>query len=1035
MKEYGKNNGWLSFHKAASNPRRIALMVFLAAAMSAAAQTPQLVSSPGNSLASSAGGGDSSSPLISADAQFVLFASLANNLAFATNGSAVAAPVPQHLNVFLRNRTSGATTLISANPAGVPGNSNSWPRAISANGRYVLFESVASDLVPGDTNNTSDVFLRDLVLGTTTLISVSTNGGVCSGRSQDSVMTPDGRFVAFSSAANNLVAGDTNGIPDIFVRDLLAGTTTLASPGADAGTLIQPGIPPAGSEFPDITPDGRYVAFFSVGKNLVPGVSSIGEIYVRDLLAHTTVMASTNARASAFAAFGTTNVVSCNHLISTNGQIVAFEATPNPPSTIQAGVVLRYNTQTGITDVINTNGTGISLGYTEARNLDMTPDGRFVGYVGISNGSTAVFVWDAQSGISTLASGTVSNLVPSLSTCLSPILSTNGRFAVFLSNSTNLIVNPLPAGFHLYRRDLTSGTTEPLDTDISTITLSLNAGMLPDMSADGSRIAFVMDGASAPLQMSGREQNVFVRDLLSSSTELTSVHQSSLSSKTAEGNSLVSSFSVSSNGQFVAFSSDADNIVIQDTNGFRDVFVRDLVAGTNILVSASTSGRPAAGSSTEPSISADGRYVAFKSTATNLVNGVNTNATQIYLRDLAVGSNTLISVSTNGGSPADSPCRAPIISSDGRFVHFLSQAQNLAAVEHNSIITNLFTRDLLLGTTYAATTGGIESFVASANGRFIIYRVAGPMLKIWDPLTTATTVYSNPTVMFSANLPAFAVSDNGTRVVYASAFYNQLRAGHVGTNDEVLVASGPVTTQNQAGLRFSDDGRFLAYTASAGTSFTNVYLYDFQTGSNTLVSRSFNSSGTPNGVSDTPEISPDGRFVAYRSVASNLVPADINNQSDLFLYDRLSGGTTLLSVNQSGSQTGNGRTGGAAFSGDSQTLAFQSWAGDIADRDYNNRGDVFAFKLWGSGSSNSPPSFSGSLVIVNIPAGGNTTVPVPSITWPAIPGIDYHVQYKNHLEDPFWLELDRTFTVVGGQAYALDLAPDQGQRFYRISTQ
>jgi dipeptidyl aminopeptidase/acylaminoacyl peptidase len=1030
MKANGKINGWLSFHKAASNPRRIALMVFMAAAMSAAAQTPQLVSSPGNSLASSAGGGDSSSPLISADGQFVLFASLANNLAFATNGSAVAAPVPQHLNVFLRNRNTGATTLISANSAGVPGNSNSWPRAISANARYVLFESFASDLVPADTNKTSDVFIRDLTLGTTTLVSVSTNGGVGSGRSQDSVMTPDGRYVAFSSIASNLVPGDTNQIPDVFVRDLQTGTTMLISPGAVAGATIPAGTEPPGSELPDITPDGRYVAFYSAGINLVPGVTSIGEIYVRDLVAQTTTMASTNARSIASTVFGTTDVISCNHLISTNGQFVAFDVTPNPSNNILAGVVLRYNIQTATIDVINTNGVGLSLGYTEARNLDMTPNGRFVGYLGISNGSTAAFVWDAQSGISTLASGTVSNLIPAQSTCLSPLLSTNGRFAVFLSNGTNLVGSALPAGYHLYRRDLTNGTTEPLDTDLSTISLALNFGSLPVMSSDASRIAFVMTGASTLLQMSGRQDNVFLRDLQISSTQLISVHQNGLSSKTAEGNNLVSSFSVSSNGQFVAFSSDADNVVTQDTNGLRDIFVRDLVNGVNILVSVGSDGRPAAGNSTDPSISADGRSVVFSSTATNLVNGVNTNATQIYLRDLAVGSNTLISVSTNGGSPADSPCRAPIISSDGRFVHFVSTSQNLAPVNSASNNTNLFTRDLLLGTTYAITTNGIGNFVPSANGRFIIYRdlFGGLGLKIWDPLTAATTVYST-----SNNPGQFAVSDNGTRVAYT--IFNQLRMGDVGTNDEVLVASGPLISQSQAGLRFSDDGRYFSYAANAGTSFTNVYLYDFQTGSNTLVSRSFNSSGSPNGVSDTPEISPDGRFVAYRSAASNLVPADNNSQPDLYLYDRLSGGTTLLSVNQSGSQTGNGRTRGAAFSGDSQTLAFQSWGSDIADRDYNNRGDVFAFKLWGSGSSNSPPPFGGTIVIVNIPIGGNPNAPVPSISWPVTPGVDYHVQYKNHLEDPFWLELDRIFTVVGGQAYVLDLAPDQVQRFYRISTQ
>ena len=115
--------------------------------------------------------------------------------------------------------------LVSGNLSGTGGgNGNSMLGQVSTNGQFVVFQSDASNLVPNDTNGVTDIFVRDLVAGTTTLVSVSTNGGPANGASTDPVMTPDGRYVAFISSASNLVPGDTNGIPDVFVRDLVAGT-------------------------------------------------------------------------------------------------------------------------------------------------------------------------------------------------------------------------------------------------------------------------------------------------------------------------------------------------------------------------------------------------------------------------------------------------------------------------------------------------------------------------------------------------------------------------------------------------------------------------------------------------------------------------------------------------------------------------------------------------------------------------------------------------------------------------------------------
>ena len=131
-------------------------------------------------------------------------------------------------------------------------------------------------------------------------------------------------------------ADDTNNIPDVFVRDLQAGTTTLVSVGA-ATNATPPSITSASSsESPEITPDGRYVVFYSTATNLVPGVTTTGEIYVRDLVAGNTIWASTNARAIYQSVTGSTNVVCCNYSISDDGQFVAFEACTNSGQFIRA---------------------------------------------------------------------------------------------------------------------------------------------------------------------------------------------------------------------------------------------------------------------------------------------------------------------------------------------------------------------------------------------------------------------------------------------------------------------------------------------------------------------------------------------------------------------------------------------------------------------------------------------------------------------------------------------------------------------------
>lgn len=217
--------------------------------------------------------GSSFRPSISSDGRYVAFESNAANLT--TPGTS---GVTQ---IFLRDRTAGTTTLVSQN-SGVAGNGVSLQASVSGDGRYVAFASDASNLVGGDTNGVRDVFVRDVTGGTTVRVSVATSGAEANGPSRAPSLNrnpgnaADGRYIAFGSEATNLVTGDTNGVSDVFVRDGVGGTTSRVSVSSSGAQAIDPTNPSVtgshlGSINPSISATGRYVAYASLANNLAPG--------------------------------------------------------------------------------------------------------------------------------------------------------------------------------------------------------------------------------------------------------------------------------------------------------------------------------------------------------------------------------------------------------------------------------------------------------------------------------------------------------------------------------------------------------------------------------------------------------------------------------------------------------------------------------------------------------------------------------------------------------------------------------------------
>jgi Tol biopolymer transport system component len=959
------------------------------------------------------GAGESGAPITSPDGRYVLFASTANNLVtIGTNP--VPALIPRKLNVFLRDRVASTTTLISVNSAGSGGgNGDSIPFGVSTNGRFALFESAASDLVPGDTNNATDIFVRDLVLGATTLVSVATNGSVANANSRTPAMTPDGRYVAFVSDAYNLVAGDTNSIPDVFVRDLQSGVTTLVSVGA---TYTSTTRSVARSEAPIITPDGHYVTFLSVGTNyLISGAQNAADIVVRDMFSETTTWASSAAREAVLNVSGATIVVAFNHAISTDGQFVAYEAAS---ASSLAGAIVRYELATGISRLVHTNAVVPVGPYENLRSLDLTPDGRFLAFVARTNGPSApamcVLVWDAQNAAVTLASGGLSGEISDGAICDWPILSANGQSVAFLSTADGLVTNQLSGDYHLYVRDLSAAATKLVDLDLAGSGSGVSPMSAPQFSADGRFVTFECPDAELVVGDSNHAFDVFTHDLVGATVELISARAPSLPSFAPNGPSTIAAFSVNHTGDRVAFSSDASDLVPGDSNGYRDVFVRDAAAGTTILASIGTNGVASDGPSLEASISSDGRYVIFTSSADNLVVGDTNNASDIFVRDLQANSTVLVSVGASGVGPGNRASYSPVASANGRRVLFRSKAGNLGPGILSGGTENLFLRDLDLSKTYTVTTNGLSSAsaVLTPDGQFVSHgsAVVGRAISVWS-FVGARQVYGQGNLTPSV----IGISPDGTRLGYFESSINgPLTVVELASNTKTIIANYKAASRPT--LKFSSDGRFLTY-AAAVTNIDHVFLYDFVAGINLQISRTFLGSLSPNGNSRSPEISADGQFVAYCSDATNIVPGDDNRAQDIFVYHRLTGTTTRPTSSWLADRAPDQLSLNPVFSGDGRILAFESWASDLIPQDLDASSGIFAVALY--------PVFSASLTAGTVPG------QPPTISWPVLPGKTYRLLYKDSLADQAWQELLGTPTLNGDRLQLKDPAP-ASRRFYRI---
>ncbi len=441
----------------------------------------------------------------------------------------------------------GFTERVTVDSAGNEANNSSFTPTISADGRYVAFLSAASNLVPGDTNDTTDVFVRDRQTGATERVSVDSAGNQANGQTvgggsgTDVSISADGRYVAFGSQATNLVPGDTNGSTDFFVHDRQTGTTERVSVDS-AGN--QSTTPELGSLAVAISGDGRYVAFRSYRSDLVPG--------------------------------------------DTNTCCVNAD-------------IFVHDRQTGAT---------------ERADLD-------------SAGNEA----------------NADNAYPSISA--------DGRYVAFLSCASNLVADDTNGTCDAFVRDRQAAITERVSMDSAGNEGDSVSGITTAISADGRYVAFGSFASNLVPGDNNGTNDIFVHDRQTDATERVSVDSAG-----NEGNGRSLATSISGDGRYVAFSSNASNLVADDTNNScpdfssddfplplincRDVFVRDRQAGTTELASVDSAGNqgndhsPALVSDVEgPAISADGGTVAFSSQASNLVPGDANGLPDVFIHELA----------------------------------------------------------------------------------------------------------------------------------------------------------------------------------------------------------------------------------------------------------------------------------------------------------------------------------------------------------------------------------------------------------------
>lgn len=386
---------------------------------------------------------------------------------------------------------------------------------VSNDGRYVVFTSLASNLVSGDTNNKDDIFIRDTQDGTTTRVSVSTASAESNGNSSDPVISGDGRYVVFQSDATNLVAMDTNTKSDIFIHDTQNSTTdrvSISDSEVEANN---------GSASPAISADGRYVTFVSSATNLVTDdTNAQNDIFVRDIQSNGTVRVSVSDTEVQ------SNNASSKPSISSDGRYVAFASTATNLVVSDANAkqdIFVRDTQLNATVRVSVKSDG-SESNGNSDNPNINGNGRYIAFTSVAtdlvandtNTATDVFVHDTQTSNTTRVS--ISNSASQADDgSFEPHISSDGRYVVFTSSATNLLASADSNGWDdVFVRDTSGNTTIRVNVDKSGVVgtgTGFSATTSTGISGDGRYIVFNTNAANLAPEGDGNDSDDVFRVL------------------------------------------------------------------------------------------------------------------------------------------------------------------------------------------------------------------------------------------------------------------------------------------------------------------------------------------------------------------------------------------------------------------------------------------------------------------------------------------------------------------------------------------
>ena len=845
---------------------------------------------------SGAEGGHSLRLAVSADGRFVAFLSDATNV------------VPNDTNlfpdVFVKDRATDTTTRVSVSSAGAQANDSSsyggYPSiGISADGRYVVFTSLASNLVAADNNRTRDVFRHDRQTGQTVRVSVSAEGVEADRESAFPSISADGRYVSFASMATNIFPGVASGIWQIYRKDLVDGTLHLVSqdtpptpePGTVTTTVVRSPVPGnATSGRTAISADGRYVAFESAASNLAgAGVTDTNDwdIFVHDTAGKTkTVRVSVRSDGTKTAVVN--NFGAWQPVISGNGRFIAFGQD-------ETGLVPEDTN--GIRDI-----------YVHDRDTDRD---------GVFDEPGAVATFRASPGATGQSDG-ASFLEHSA-------LSFDGRYLTFNSTATTLTVGEAdPSGNDTFVVDLNrdGDTTVGEPGDLVTTRVSITtqgvmqsgSGAEPAISADGRFIVFNSFAAGLVANDTNGVGDTFVHDLFA------------LAVSTA-GSGTESA--LNGDGRYLVFES-ADPLVQGDTNGVSDIYVRDRAKQTVLRLSLSTVNLQANGGSFKPVISKDGRFVAFESDATNLI-GDDTNGTRdVFLRDRDAdgdgvfdepgGTTTTLVSRSVGGAAGRGASSGASISADGLFIAFSSAAPNLIFNDSNGL-TDVFVRQrnasnataltrVNLGPAGAQAAGGDSTSARiSGNGRYVAFASA------------ATNLVDGAS--------EGGADSNGAVDVFR---HDRFTGATVRVN---LTSAHGQSSGPAADPAINGSGDLVAFVTATSlvskdtNTFTDVYTRAIGSHTTTLESISGTGAVADNHASE-PALNEEGRVLLFTSLASNLSLLDTNGVSDVYVRDRLTGNVRVASV--VGTRVFTTASHSGAVSADGRTVAYSTVDGPASLR-------------------------------------------------------------------------------------------------------